>query len=58
MKKQNEGGGGEGRISLGRVQKMDPVERTAGRLEFRESRPGGWLAGPTVQKDKELDKSK
>lgn len=41
MKNQNEGGGGEGRISLGRVQKMDPVERTAGRLEFRENRPVG-----------------
>lgn len=34
MMTQNECGDGEGGISPGRVQKMDPVKRTAGRLGF------------------------
>lgn len=36
-KNLNEGGDGECRISLGRVQKRDPVEQMAGRLGFREN---------------------
>lgn len=33
----------------GRVLKMNPVDRTTGRLEFWENRLAGWLLRPTAQ---------
>lgn len=36
------------KLASGSVQKMDPVEQTAGRLGFRKNRRAGWQSGPTA----------
>lgn len=49
MKNQNEGGGGESRGGLGRVEKVQQSEQLADQSSEKTGQEAGWLAGPTVR---------